>query len=444
MTPPPHDEAYHLAVGIIQTLHERGHRALLAGGCVRDFLLERDVTDYDIATSAKPEEVEALFERTVPKGKSFGVISVILHGREFEVATFRGEADYVDGRRPGRVHFTDDREDAIRRDFTINGMFYDPLTATVIDHVGGRDSLHAREIRAIGDPRLRFTEDKLRMLRAVRLAAQLGFTIEIGTLSALVEMAPQLAVVSAERVRDELIKILRSPNRRTGFELLHETGLLTVVLPEVAALAGVGQGAQAHPEGDVLQHTLLVIEHLPPDSSDTLAWAALLHDIGKPATRRESDGHIHFDGHSERGAEMASAVARRLVLSVAQRKRIEWLVENHLIFMQVRKMKESRLKRLLAEEDFPLLLELHRLDTLASDRDFVAYEFCRQRLSELEEHHLRPQPLLNGYDLERLGIVPGPRFREILEWVRDEQLEGRITTHEEAAEAVRKQFGAGE
>ena len=436
----PNNTAYREAARICRALREGGWIAYLAGGCVRDALLGRPIQDYDIATSAPPSAVEKRFEKTVGKGKSFGVISVFSEGIDYEVATFRTDGRYVDGRRPESVAFGDARGDATRRDFTINGLFFDPESGGILDYVGGLASLDAREIRAIGDPRERFDEDKLRLLRAVRFAAQIGFEIEEETWAALREKAAGIRVVSAERIREELSKLLANPNRRQGIESLRCAGLLEILLPEITALIGVKQGPLAHPEGDVYAHTLLMLDMVSHPAPSALIWAVLLHDIGKPPTASNVEGRIRFYLHPEVGADMADAVLRRLRFAGEERERIVRLVRRHLSLLQARKMSRGKLKRLFEEPDFPLHFELHRLDASASNGVLTDYLFCRRLLEEFRAEPPTPPPLITGHDLIRLGLAPGPRFSEILSWVREEQIEGRLEGHEAAVEAVRRRW----
>lgn len=429
-----------LAAEVARRLSARGHRALFAGGCVRDHLLGREPKDFDIATSARPEQVLEAYPHAVLVGIQFGVVRVHHRGEEFEVATFRREGVYLDGRRPSEVTFTDEREDALRRDFTINGMFLDPATGEVIDHVGGREDLAARVVRAIGDARARFSEDHLRLVRAVRFAAGLGFALDPTTQEAVREMAPLVSTVSAERVRDELWKLLSGPDPRRGLELLDATGLLAHILPEVEAMKGVPQPPDYHPEGDVWTHTLLAMGSLERPSPE-LAVAALLHDIGKPKTLVIAE-RIRFDRHAEVGAEMAEEVCRRLKCSTSETETVTALVRDHMKFMNVRDMKPSTLKRFFREPHFQALLALHKADCLGCHRDLGHWQFCVDKLAEFEAHRepLRPKPLLTGHDLIAEGYAPGPRFGEILTALEDAQLEGTLTTREEALGFVRERF----
>lgn len=423
------------ARAITRRLREHGYEAYLAGGCVRDMLLGRPPADYDIATSATPAEVRTLFPRTVEVGTAFGVTRVQADDGEYEVATFRSEGPYLDGRHPSSVRYAGPREDALRRDFTVNGLFYDPDTGEVLDLVGGRADLVGRTVRTIGDPAARFAEDRLRMLRAVRQAAELGFGIAPETLQAIGRLREGLRGVSAERIRDELVRTLTGPDPARGLALLRETGLLPVVLPEVAAEVGVPQPAGFHPEGDVFEHTRLALGHLRQPSV-TLAWATLLHDVGKPQTFERAD-RIRFNRHDEVGAAIARGVMERLRFSRREVDRVVWLVGRHMIFTDLPQMREARLRRLLADEAFPELLELHRADCLASHGDLSAYEWARAQLARLAQEAPVRARLVTGHDLLALGLAPGPRVGEILRAVEDARLEGRVRTREEALDLAR-------
>lgn len=423
---------------IVGTLRAEGYEALFAGGVVRDLLLGRQVSDIDVATSAPPEAVERLFPNSIPVGRQFGVVVVVIDSIPYEVSTFRLEHGYEDGRHPTSVEFTDARQDALRRDFTVNALFLDPQTEEVLDFVGGQMDLQDRIIRTVGQPEARFREDKLRILRALRLACQLNFQIDPLTWEALRRFAPELPQVSWERIRDELLKTLTGPNPARGLQLLSESGLLEVILPEVAALRGVPQPPEFHPEGDVFEHTNLMLK-LGENLSETLALGALLHDVGKPPTFAVRE-RIRFDGHAEVGAEMAREVCRRLRLSNEQTEAVVDLVKNHLRFIHVREMRESTLKRFLRKANFHEHLELHRLDCLASHGDLSNYHFCRQKLEELSREAMRPPPLIRGHDLIALGFKPGPVFKEILTAVEDLQLEGGLSSKEEALQWVHEHY----
>jgi poly(A) polymerase len=430
-----------LADRIFTTLRQNGYQAYLVGGCVRDLLMGRDPSDYDISTDARPERVQELFPRSLTVGAKFGVILVVDDGAEVEVATFRSDVGYSDGRHPDHVVYADSaKQDVRRRDFTINGLLMDPATREVLDFVDGRADLRAGIVRAIGDPRARFAEDKLRMMRAVRFAARFGFQIEPETLAAAQKLAPQVTQVSPERIREELAKLLTEGAARRGFELLEETGLLAVVLPDVAGMKGVEQPPQFHPEGDVWIHTRMMLEKLPPNCSPTLAWGVLLHDVGKPPTFSPATGpgtRIRFDGHVEVGARMAERICRELRFSNDDTKQIETLVANHLRFKDVRQMRQATLKRFVRLPRFEEHLELHRLDCLASHRNLEAYDFVQQFLASTPPEEVRPPRLLTGDDLKGMGILPGPRYKEILLAVEEAQLDGRFSDRESALEFAR-------
>ena len=434
------------AISVIKRLREKGYEAYLAGGCVRDYLLRKTPQDYDIATAAKPEAIQEIFSKTIAVGTQFGVILVILDGDPFEVATFRHDGPYLDGRRPSHVRFATMQEDILRRDFTINGMMYDPIADQVIDLVGGREDLGRRLVRAIGDPRERFREDRLRMARAVRFAASLGFTIEEGTFRAIQEQAPTITQISWERIGDEVTRILTEGEARRGFQLLDETRLLQVIFPEIEAMKGVDQSPDFHPEGDVFVHTLLTLGHLSQISnlesqiSESLAYGCLLHDIAKPACVKREGGRITFYGHSEKGAEMAVEILKRLKRSGAVWERVAYLVKHHLRHTQAPKMRLSTLKRFLGEEGIEELLELTRIDALSANGDLRYYHFCKQKMAELKHEEIHPEPLLRGKDLIAMGFSPGPLFHTILKEIEEAQLEGEIQTREQAVEWVTRQY----
>ena len=432
------------AISIVKRLRQEGHEAYLAGGCVRDMLLAKSPQDYDIATSAKPDAVKKIFAKTIEVGAQFGVILVLSDGDSFEVATFRWDGPYIDGRRPSEVRFAGMREDILRRDFTINGMMYDPVEDRLIDLVGGREDLSRRLIRAIGEPRERFREDRLRMIRAVRFAASLGFTIEENTLRAIRAEAASITQVSWERIGEEITRLLTEGGARSGFELLDESGLLPAVLPEVARMKGVEQTPDYHPEGDVFVHTLLILEqisNLKSQISETLAYGALLHDIAKPVCIEKHGERITYYGHTEKGAEMAIEILKRLKRSRSVWERVAYLVKNHLRHTQAPKMRVSTLKRFLGEEGIEELLELTRLDALASSGDLQYYDFCRRKIEEFKHEEIHPEPLLKGKDLIAMGFKPGPLFHDILERLNEAQLEGEIRTREQALEWLKKKYG---
>ena len=431
-----------IALGVVRRLQAAGHVAFWVGGCVRDQLLGKEPCDYDIATSARPPEVEALFAHTVPVGRQFGVVVVIEGGHNLQVATFRAESDYLDGRRPSHVTFADAQADAVRRDFTVNGLFFDPVTSELHDWVEGRRDLEARVIRAIGDPRERFAEDHLRMLRAVRFAAQLGFTIDPATLAAVRENVATIRTVSAERVRDELLKLFRPPHAARGLELLRDSGLLAEVLPEIAVMEACDQSPNYHPEGNVFRHVTLLLERLPADAAPSLPWAALLHDVAKPVTASvdSATGQIHFYGHENVGAEMADAILQRLRFPRRQTEEIVACVRLHMQFKDVRQMRKSTLNRLLLRTTFPLELELHRLDCLASNGDLANHQFLVEQQAELgRKPPLRP-PLITGADLIAMGLTEGPTLGKLLAEIREKQLLEEITTAEAAHEFARQRI----
>jgi poly(A) polymerase len=431
------------ATSIVQTLRQRGFQAYLVGGCVRDLLLQREPKDYDVATDATPEQVMGTFPETYAVGAQFGVVLVPAPEGQVEVATFRSDIGYSDGRHPDEVRFSrDPREDVARRDFTINGMLLDPVSGEVLDFVGGRDDLQAGLIRTIGNAEHRFAEDKLRMLRAVRFAARFEYGIVPETFAAVQKLADEIEVVSRERVRDELTRMLTEGHGRRAFEMLDESGLLRHVLPEISAMHGVEQPAEFHPEGDVLVHTLMLLDNLPQPCPPTLAWGALLHDVGKPATFRVAPDRIRFDGHVEVGVKMAEEICRRLRFSNDDTKQILALVDNHMRFGHATRMKESTLKKFIRIPAFDEHLALHRADCLASHRILSTYEFIQQKRAEIPEEKMRPAPLVTGNDLIAEGHKPGPKFKEILSAVEDAQLEGRLPSREAAMEFVRREFPA--
>jgi len=415
------------AESIVRQLVQAGHVAVYAGGCVRDALLERPYPDVDIATSATPDQVQALFPKASdPQGKAFGVIRLRVDEHVFEIATFRVDGPYLDGRRPSSVTFTTAKEDARRRDFTVNGMFFDPLKNEVLDYVQGRTDLTAKTIRAIGDPVARFTEDRLRLFRALRFAVQLGFEIEPSTWKALVSLAPDSKVISPERVRDELVKIFISPNPALGLDLMHDSGLLAVWIPELLEMRGCAQSPEHHPEGDVWVHTRLLLTHLK-NPSPVLAFSALLHDVGKPRTSKtEPNGRIRFFGHEGVGARMAEEILRRLRFSNDDIGAITACIANHMAFKDAPHMRVSTLKRMLARPTFSEELELHRIDCTSSHGQLDIHAFLQDKLSEFSQEEIKPKPLVTGHDLQELGAKPGPAMGKILHQLMDEQLEGKI------------------
>ena len=437
------------ALSVLERIRDEGHSAYFVGGCVRDLLLGVAPQDYDIATSARPADIISLFPETLAVGAQFGVVLVLVRPNgtrdvapvQVEVATYRSDVGYSDGRHPDAVRYSDTaEEDVQRRDFTINGLLLDPLTNEVIDYVGGRSDLERKIIRTIGDPRARFREDKLRMMRAVRFAARLGYEIEPQTTNAIRELARDIHQVSRERIRDELDKMLTEGQARQCFELLDATGLLTEILAEISAMKGVQQPPEYHPEGDVWTHTLLLLEGLEKGCSKSLAWGVLLHDVGKPPTFRVAPDRIRFDAHAEVGTRMAEEICRRLRFSNETTHQVAALVGNHMRFGDAKKMKESTLKRFMRLPHFEEHLELHRLDCTGSHRDLSLYNFIRERLASTPEEEMRPTPLITGKDLIQHGWKPGPKFRAMLQAVEDAQLEGTLHTREEAISFVETNF----
>lgn len=434
------DPRFEAARRLCNRLTAAGHRALFAGGCVRDLILRVSPKDYDIATSARPEEIAALFDKTVGIGAAFGVMAVTEEGTAYEVASFRSDGPYADGRRPSDVRFTGEREDAQRRDFTINAMFYDPAKGEVLDYVGGQADLDAGIIRTVGDPDRRFNEDRLRLLRGVRFAARLGCTIETETFAAMQHHAQCILQTSAERIRDELIMMLTEGHARQAFELLDQAGLLAEILPEAAHMKGIEQPSKFHPEGDVWAHTLLMLEYLPKGCTPTLALATLLHDVGKPLTQTFED-RIRFHEHDRRGARIAGQICRRLRLPNAATERVVWLVGQHMRLAHIPQMRESKRKRFFRESGFAELRELGRIDALASHGKLDVLEWIDGYEKTAPAETLRPQPLLTGHDLIAMGFTPGPQFSAILSALEDAQLEGTIRTPAEAELFVREHFG---
>ncbi len=456
----PASPQFEAALNILRTLRAAGYEAYLAGGCVRDLLLGREPDDYDVATSATPDAVLQMFPRTFAVGAHFGVVLVaseiagdctdgsVEERCVTEVATFRSDGVYSDGRHPDEVRYTKTaEEDVQRRDFTINGLLLDPLReagdvrSDVIDYVGGLDDLDAGILRAIGRPEKRFEEDQLRLLRAVRFAARFGFKIEPATLAAMRKLAARIHAVSRERVRDELTKMLTEGHARAAFELLDETDLLVQVLPEISRMKGVAQPPQYHPEGDVWIHTLMLLEQLEAGCALTLAWGALLHDVGKPPTFREAPDRIRFDGHVEVGVAIGAEICRRFRFSNDETQQILDLIENHMRFADAPRMKASTLKRFFRLHNFPEHLALHRMDCLAAHRNLEIWNFVRERYESTPEEAVRPTPLLTGRDLIEAGYTPGPAFKEILQAVEEAQLEGTIATPEDGMALVREKFG---
>jgi poly(A) polymerase len=427
------------SIDVVRRLREHGHQALWAGGCVRDELLGLVPQDYDVATDALPDQVQRLFRRTISVGASFGVVEVLgprVEGKflKVQVATFRSDVSYSDGRHPDRVVFSDAREDAIRRDFTINGMFRDPLSVDIIDYVGGQEDLKARLLRAIGDPEKRIEEDKLRMLRAVRIAARFELSIDPATAAAVRRMAPEIRIVSAERIADEFHKMMVNRHRARAMRLFMDLGLADAVMPELMPMRGLPQGPPDAPTGDLWEHVLRVLDLLGPEVSFPLAFAALLHDIAKPRTVGRTPERYTFYGHEHIGRRMAGEICERLRLSNEERSRVEWLVEKHQYLCDARVMKRSKLKPVLAHPGIRELLALHRVDALASGRSIDHVEYCEELLRTWTPEDLTPTPLLTGHDLMQLGLEPGPLYKELLDAVREQQLDGTIHNRHEAME----------
>lgn len=431
-----------IANAIVRRLQTAGFAAFWVGGCVRDFLLEREPGDYDIATTALPEQIEKIFPRTIPVGRKFGVMIVVEGGHQFQVATFRAEADYRDGRHPEQVTFGDAPADASRRDFTVNGLFFDPVKNQLHDWVGGENDLRAKIIRTIGVPAERFGEDHLRLLRAVRFAAQLGFEIEPATFAAIQTFAPIIKTISAERVRDELRKLFAPPHAARGLELLHTSGLLEHVLPELAATVSCEQSPDYHPEGSVFNHLRLMLQRLPPDADPLLSWGVLMHDIAKPltASRDDKTGSIHFYEHEKIGADLAEKILTRLRFPNGQIEIVVAAVRHHMQFKDALKMRKSTLRRLLLRETFPLELALHRLDCLGSHRRLDVYDFLVEQARTLaQQPEIRPS-LLTGNDLIALGLQPGPELGKLLAEIREQQLSDELKTPDEARAWVREKI----
>ena len=452
-----------VATGIVRRLTEAGYTALFAGGCVRDMVRGVEPHDYDIATTATPEDVQRLFPKTIPIGAQFGVVLVLENDHQFEVATFRTDEAYVDGRRPTSVHYGTPEQDAQRRDFTINGMFYDPLTDKILDYVGGQADIARKLVRTIGDTRQRFAEDKLRLLRCVRFASNFGFEIEPATFAAVREMAAQIGVVSAERICDELVKIFTRPNAGRGLVLLDESDLLQQILPEVAAMKDVEQPPEFHPEGDVFQHTKLMLDLMseaarvdpwpplappkagkprPSEARIVLALSVLLHDVGKPPTFERAPDRIRFHEHDKIGAEMAEKILRRLRFPNDVIEKVCICVGEHMRIRNVQDMRPAKLKRIIARETFADELELHRLDCLASHGNISNCEFLRAKASELPPEVLKPAPLATGHDLMAIGFAQGPLLGQVLRELEELQLEERLHSREEALAYARRRLGS--
>lgn len=427
-----------VALALVERLKRQGFDAYFVGGCVRDMLMGKEPLDHDIATSARPAEIAGMCAHVVPVGEQFGVMLVLEEGHGFQVATFRADLEYRDGRKPSGVRFASAREDVLRRDFTVNGLLYDPLEERLLDYVGGEKDIREKVIRTIGDPLERFTEDKLRLLRAIRFSSTLGFEIEEKTFAAIRELVHEITVVSQERIRDELVKMMIGPRAGEGIGLLDRAGLLQVLLPEVHAMKGVPQPEGFHPEGDVFAHTRKMLDAMA-EPSVVLAFSVLLHDAGKPPTFSVSD-RIHFMRHQTVGAEIAGKVCGRLRFPNHVRDRIVACVENHMVFMDIRRMKESTIRRLVSRPTFLDELELHRLDCLASDRDLSAWELLKRKLDEYGREASGPAPLLSGRDLLTLGYPEGPVIGKILREIEELRLEGALKTRDDALTWVKEHY----
>ena len=433
-------ELLDFAKELVAELRESGHKAYCVGGCARDTLIGIEPKEYDITTSATPEEVSEIFPHTVPIGVSFGVILVITGKYQFEVATFRKDQSYSDGRHPDNVIYSSsEQEDVLRRDFTINGMLYDPIREEVIDYVGGIDDLNSKIVRTIGDPYERFNEDKLRMMRAIRFSSRYNFELDLDTFRAIEKLAADITQVSSERIRDEILKIITQDNPGQGIMMLSESGLLKYILPDVEIMRGVEQPPEFHPEGDVFVHTCLVLEKLFENQegvvSPELAMGALLHDVGKPPTFSVSD-RIRFNGHDRLGADMSKKICRDLKFSNKQIEIIYELIKEHLKFKDVFKMKKSTLKRFIGMPHFEEHMALHLADCQASHGITKAYDFIMEKFDEFEDEEIKPAPLLSGKELIEMGYNPGPLFTEILNFVEEAQLEGNIQSSDEAKQLV--------
>ena len=439
--PLPESALCHTAVRIVRKLQDAGFEAYLVGGCVRDLVSGKRPKDFDITTSAHPEEVMNIFEHSIPVGAAFGVVTVVEDKNNFEVATFREERDYMDGRRPETLRYSKTpEEDVSRRDFTINALLYDVKRKSIIDHTGGLADLRCGVIRTIGEARRRFSEDYLRMLRAVRFATRFNFKLDAEAAEAIRELAGKLTLLSPERVRDELTMMLTGVNPEASFRQLSACGILRIVLPEIEALHGVEQPKKFHPEGDVFEHTMLLLRHLAYPSKEA-GWAALLHDVGKPACQTfDADGTPHFYGHDDRGSQLAEKILKRLKMTTALTAHVTAAVRNHMRFASVQKMRPAKWRRLLADPNFPLELELHRLDCSACHGFLDNYLWLLDRMAELQKNDtpVLPPPLLTGHDLIELGIQPGPAMGKLLTRLRDLQLEGEISSRSEAVETLKK------
>ena len=433
------------ARALVDRLRTAGYLAYFAGGCVRDLVRQQTPKDIDIATDARPEEVQKIFRRTHAVGAHFGVVVVVEDDRQFEVATFRSDGAYLDGRHPVAVNYSSPEADGCRGNFTINGMFFDPPNDAVIEFVGGRENLAAGIVRAIGDPAQRFAEDRLRLLRAIRFATVLQFEIEPLTWEAIIQAAPGIKEISAERIREELVRIFLSPQRVRGWDLLDASGLMKAVLPELEAMKGCEQPPQFHPEGDVFRHTRLMLDLLPEKVSLPLVLSVLFHDIGKPPTSSvDNDGRIRFNGHDRVGADMTEAIMQRLRFSRAEIDATVEAVRQHMVFKDVPNMRIAKLKRFMARPNFADELELHRVDCVSSHGMLDNYAFLQRKQTEFASEPIIPPPLVRGDDLIALGMKPGPRFREILDAVETQQLEGELSDRDEALAWIKKKYPLGE
>jgi tRNA nucleotidyltransferase/poly(A) polymerase len=437
------------ALGIVRRLVDAGFRAVFAGGCVRDRILGVEPKDFDIATDARPEVVLNLFDRTVAVGAKFGVIAVIVGDDQFEVATFRADAAYLDGRRPSSVRFGAIEEDALRRDFTIGGMFYDPIADRLIDLVGGMRDLRAGIIRAIGNPDERFEEDHLRILRAIRFAARLNFTIDPATWEAMLRSAPKITQIAAERIGEEITMMMTEGGAAPAMDLMTDSGLMQLLLPEVVEMRGCAQPENFHPEGDVYTHTRIGVAMLPAGCSETVAFGILLHDIAKPRCRavttdRVTGDKVTFYGHTEQGAVMAAEMLARLKRSRAVQERVAYLVKNHLKLCMAPRMRPATLKRMLAEDGFDELMEVAFMDAMASSSYLGFWHFCKHAMSTMTAQEIRPPRLIGGEDLKLLGFKPGPRFKQILNEVEELQLDGLLSTHTDAINYVLTNYSSSD
>ncbi len=426
------------ALNIVKKIKDAGYEAYFAGGCVRDMIMGFSPQDIDIATSATPDVIKSLFPKSLLVGAKFGVVIVVDGNKQFEVTTFRQDEGYSNGRHPDRIKFTNAKEDVLRRDFTINGLLFDPINKKVIDYVGGQEDIKNKKIRAINDPYLRFEEDKLRMIRAVRFSVKLKFEIEENTYKAIKEKAESIKSVSKERIRDEFLKLLLCDKPSDGINLLIDLGLMKHIIPEIELMKGVIQPPKFHPEGDVFTHTMIMLD-MAQTTSTTLLLGILLHDIGKPFTFTIKD-RIRFDNHDKKGVEIALKTCKNLRLSNEDTQKIVELIENHLKFINVENMRINKLKRFLRMDNFAEHLELHRLDCLASHGDLNTYNFCLKKLEEFGEEKIKPKPLINGNDLISLGYKPGPIFKKIITFIEDLQLEDKISNKEEAIKTIIKYF----